>query len=113
MWKVLDKGDYLLYVFEEIDLQIKVFDKQAYSEIYINYKGYNIAFSMGFWGFGYECQNRNIHTSLHGDAVKHQDDMYFTVQKKDERGFVDLIFFFLVESYADGMLGEDSRIKNW
>jgi hypothetical protein len=113
MWKVIDKGNYKLYVNEKMDLQLKIFDKQTYSEIHVNYKGYNVIFTMEVWEFGSECQEWNINEKMHGDAVKHQDEMYFTVDKKDERSFIDLIYFFLNENNADGMIEKDCKIHNW
>ena len=113
MWKVIDKGGYELYTNEKIDLQLKVFDKQTYSEIYVNYKGYNITFAMEVWEFGSECQDWSIDENMHGDAVKHPEEMYFTVKRKDERAFIDLIYFFINETDADGMIGEDCKIHNW
>lgn len=113
MWKVTDKGEYKLYISEKIDLQLKIFDKQNYSEVHVNYKGYNIAFAMGIWEFGYECQEWNIDEKMHGDAVKHPEEMYFTVEKKDERTFIDLIYFFISETDADGMIEERDKIHNW
>ena len=113
MWKVIDNGEYELYINEKIDLQLKVVDKQTYSEIHVNYKGYNITFAMEVWEFGSECQDWSIDENMHGDAVKHQEEMYFTVKKKDERAFIDLIYFFINETDADGMIGEDCKIHNW
>ena len=113
MWKVIDKGGYELYTNEKIDLQLKVFDKQTYSEIYVNYKGYNITCAMEVWEFGSECQEWNIDEKMYGDAVKHPEEMYFTVEKKDERAFIDLIYFFINETDADGMIKDRYKIHNW
>jgi hypothetical protein len=113
MWKVIDKDGYKLYINEEIDLQLKVVDKKNYSEIHVNYKGYNIIFAMEVWEFGSECQGWDIDEKMNGDAVKHQEEMYFTVEKKDERAFIDLIYFFIKENNADGMIGDECKIYKW
>lgn len=91
MWNTIDQDGFKLYVHEKIDLQLKVFDKQNYSKIYINYKGYNIAFAMEIWKFGNECREWNINEKIHGDILKHPKEMFFTVDKKDECAFIDLI----------------------
>ena len=113
MWNVIDKDGYKIYLSNIIDLQLKVFDKQTYSEIYVNYKGYNIVYTMEIWEFGYQCQEWSIKEKMHGDSLKHPEKMYFTVEKKDERAFIDLIYFFINENDADGMIGEDCKVDNW
>jgi hypothetical protein len=114
MWDIIDMNTYKLYMSKKINLQLKVFDKHDYSEIYVNYKGYNIIFDMGIWGFGMDLEEWNIDIQMHGDVLKGASQMYYTVSKKDERAFIDLIYFFIKESpNADGMIREDCRIENW
>lgn len=116
LWNIINKDTYKLYINTKIDsLELKVFDKRDYSEIYVNYKGYNIIFAMEVWEFGREQEEWNINdVKMHGNVVKEASQMYYTVSKKDERAFIDLIYFFIKESTnADGMISEDCRIENW
>ncbi|HBF36801.1 MAG TPA: hypothetical protein DDW50_05725 [Firmicutes bacterium] len=112
MWNIIEKKTHKLYISDQINLEIKVFDRHDYSDIYLNYKGYNILFSMGVWGFGMDLEEWDIQCELHGDT-EHLDEMYYSVDKKNERALVDLIFFFLNETNADGMISEEYKIKNW
>ena len=112
MWEIIDKNYYKLYISNKINLEIKVFDRQDYSDIYLNYKGYNILDCMGIWGFGMDIEEWDIKCKIHDD-IKHPDEIYYSVDKKDERGFIDLIFFFLNEMHADGMISKEYEIQNW
>jgi len=113
MWEIIDKGDYKLYVHQKIDLQLKIFDRQTYCEVHINYKGHNITFSMGIWDFRYACEEWKIKEKMSGNP-KHEEEMYFTVEKNTEKAFADLIYFFLNErNKGDAMMRETNKIQNW
>ena len=86
---------------------------RAVCEIYVNYKGYNIIFAMEVWGFGVECHEWNIKEKIKGDAIKSPAQIYFVVDKTYESAFIDLIYFFLNENNADGMIREECKILNW
>lgn len=111
MWNAIEKKIYKLYISDKMNLEIKVFDRHEHSDIYLNYKGYNILLCMGVWGFGMDLEEWDIQCELHGDT-EHPDEMYYSVHKKNERALVDLIFFFLNETNADDMIDEKYKIEN-
>lgn len=55
----------------------------------------------------------NIEVQMHGDVKKHTSEMYYTISKKDEKAFIDLIYFFISENDADGMIREESKKQKW
>ncbi|KHD35042.1 hypothetical protein NL50_15310 [Clostridium acetobutylicum] len=67
---------------------------------------------MGIWGFGMNLEDWDIKYKIHGD-IKHIDEMYYSVDKNDERSFIDLVFFFIKETNADGMISEEYKIQSW
>lgn len=75
MWNIFEKEKYTLYVNKFIDLKIKVYEENNKSKIYINYKGYNVAFSMFIWEFGEYLNLKSIDNySLEGGNIK---DIYY------------------------------------
>lgn len=113
LWDIIDKEIYKLYINKKINsLELKVYDKNEYSEIYLNYKGYNLIFSMEMWEFFTYKEEWNIKVDLHGD-LKRPSLLYYTVSQKDERKLIDLIYFFIKENDADAMIKEKDRIENW
>lgn len=114
LWDVIDKDTYKLYINKKMNsLELKVYDKNKYSEIYLNYKGYNIIDPMEVWEFFTYREEWNIEAHMHGYSLKNASQMYYTVGKKDERAFIDLIYFFISENQSDTMLKAKYKIENW
>ncbi len=112
MWDSIDKENYKIFVNTNIDLMLKIIKVENHHEIHINYKGYNIAFPMEVWGFGSACEEWGIREKLEGDPVKDPANIFFVIEIADTRAFMDLIYFFITENNADGMLREECQ-ANW
>lgn len=112
MWDIIDKCSYKLFINKNIELKLKVVTKDNYSEVYVNYKGYNVVFQMEVWEFGYECREWDIHEKMIGNPVTDPVGMHFIVDLKDTGAFIDLIYFFLNENGCDGMLRKECFINH-
>ena len=108
MWKVEGKNDALWYTSDVC--QLKIIDNGDKVNIWVNYKGYNIAMPMGMWEFGGEISERGIWYDIKGNRM---EDWYFVVEKKDFDLFIDLIYFFIKEHDSDGMINPNLSIKEW
>ena len=108
MWKVKEKNGAQWYISDVC--QLKIINNKDNYNIWVNYKGFNIAMPMGMWGFGEEVSERGIRYGIKGDSI---EDWYFVVEKKDFDLFVDLIYFFIHENDADKMINPSLKIKKW
>lgn len=108
IWKIEKSKDTLWYTSDVC--QLKLIGDESKTNIWINYKGYNIIMPMGMWGFDEEVFERGIEYSIEGDSV---EKWYFKTENKNLRLFIDLIYFFIKEHNADEMINPDLAIKKW
>lgn len=110
LWDILDKKNYLLYINRDIDLKVKIYEKNEEDEIYMNYKGFNLTVPMFVWEFGEDLCLASIEgVSIEGAA---QFDKHFIVSKKDRDRFLDEMYFFLMDNDMNSVLHERYR-ANW
>ena len=112
MWNIIDKKAYKLALNKNLELKLKIFEKQDGNAVYVNYKGYNIVFAMEVWGVGAECKEWEINEKMVGDPVKDIRNVHFLVDKSVTNAFMDLIYFFAQENDADGMIKNECKL-NW
>lgn len=110
LWDIFDKESHIIYINRDIDLKIKIFEVDEKNEIYINYKGYNLAIPMLVWEFGEDLRLAAIDdVIIEGEG---QFDEHFVVNKEDKEKFLDEVYFFLVDNNMDSVLHERYRV-NW
>lgn len=110
MWETISNGRYKIFISKQLELKLSVLAEASTSRVYVNYKGYNIAFAMEIWGFGAECSSWDIKEQMIGSVPDNPSNVYFLIQSADTRAFLDLVYFFLKENNADGMIREDYKI---
>lgn len=107
LWKILDKTKYILYINNDIDLKIRIYELEDNDEVYINYKGFNLTIPMLVWGFGEDLNLASIEkVNIGGDSTF---DKYFIIEKNDKDKFLDEIYFFLIDNNMDSVLKERYR----
>lgn len=111
MWETITNGRYSIFINKQLELKISVSDDINANRVYVNYKGYNIAFAMEMWGFGAECLSWDIKEQIIGSVPDSASTVYFLIQSADTRAFLDLVYFFLKENNADGMIREEYKIS--
>lgn len=102
---------YKIIVFNNVPLQLKVLDKNDFCEIFLNYKGYNLASTMMFWEFDKDCSDANISFETAVEVPKNSDTMYFKIKKEDVEDFINEIYFFIMENDMDTVCTEEKKCK--
>lgn len=77
--------------------------------ILVDYKGYNVIFAMGIWGFEDELNNRRIKYDIEGEKGKFKTFRYI-VNAEELNLFCDLIYFFLSENKIDRALNDAFKL---
>lgn len=103
MWQVQKEEDFDIWISTVCTLKVQHFEEKC--RVYIDYKGYNVAFPIGMWGFEEEVRERKIRAELEGEKGDFKSFCY-VVNKQDLRLFCDLIFFFLSEHSLEGALND-------
>ncbi len=95
-WNIVDRGEFVLYINQVIDLKIKVYETKDKDEIYINYKGYNVIVTMLMWKFMEEYLE---FTSIQDIKMEWSGlHEHFIINKRDRDEFLSQIFYFLMEN---------------
>ena len=109
LWNSIDKQKFMLYINRDIDLKIKVYEKNDKDEVYMNYKGFNLTIPMLVWEFGEDLSLASIEdVSIEGESTF---DKHFIINKNDKDKFLDEIYFFLVDNNMDSVLQEKYRVS--
>ena len=70
LWNSIDKQKFMLYINRDIDLKIKVYEKNDKDEVYMNYKGFNLTIPMLVWEFGEDLSLASIEdVSIEGEST--------------------------------------------
>ena len=56
LWEVVDKGNYVIYTNNDINLKIKICETNERDQVYMNYKGFNLTIPMLVWEFGEDLE---------------------------------------------------------
>ncbi len=104
MYKIEKIENDLIYIFDEINLKIKVSDYNLLKNVYINYKGYNPLFTMLLGDFSTECELDSINFEFKREINGCNNTLYSIVQKKDLELFIKNIYFFIIENKVERML---------
>ncbi len=108
MYTIIEKGNFNIYAFNKIRMNIKVIDNGTSKKVYINYKGYNPAFTMLIGGFESECEMDSIKFDV--DKENGNNTMYFIVNSDDLEVFVKEIYCFIMENRVENKLNEQDVV---
>jgi len=110
IWELKKKDGYLVYYNRDIDLKVKIVEKNEREEIHLNYKGYNVTVPMLIWEFGEDLKLASIEdVSIEGE---NRFDKHFVINKKDREHFLEEVYFFLIDNKLDSVKEEKYR-ANW
>ena len=110
LWDIFYKKDYVLYVTTVIDLKIRVYDTEEKNKVYINYKGYNVAFAMLIWEFGEDLNLASLYDVKLEKVNEGERNAYFTVSKNNTDRVLEEIYFFLVDYNMDSVCNDRCRL---
>lgn len=110
MHRIEEKENYTLYIFDDMNLKIKVVNDNLLKKVYINYKGYNPLFTMLLGEFSAECKMDSIHCEFKSEINGCNNTFYSIVQKEDLELFVKNIYFFIIENKVERMLNSKDKI---
>ncbi len=108
MYTIIEKENFNIYVFDKIDMSMKIVDNGTAKKVYIDYKGYNPAFSMLIGGFEAECEMDSIEFDV--DKENGNNTMYFIINSNDLDAFVNEIYFFIMENKVENKLNEQDLV---
>ena len=109
LWDIQNKEGCIIYINRDIDLKVKICEKNEKDEVYVNYKGFNLTIPMLVWEFGEDLSFASIE-DVHIEG-KNQFDQHFVIDKKDRDKFLDEIYFFLIDNNMDSVLRERYRVS--
>lgn len=104
MYTVVKNEEFSMYVFETMRMNVKAIDNGTTKKVYIDYKGYNPAFTMLMGGFEYECEIDSIKFDV--DKDDENNTMHFIVNSDDLDLFIKEIYCFIVENKVENKLDE-------
>lgn len=110
MYRIEKKENYMLYIFDEINLKIKVTNDNLLKKVYINYKGYNPLFTMLFGEFYAECELDSIHCEFKSEIKGCNNTFYSVIQNEDLELFIENIYFFIMENEVERMLDSEDKV---
>jgi hypothetical protein len=110
MYRIEKEENYVIYVFDEINLKIKVVDDIPLKNVYINYKGYNPLFTMLLGEFSADCEMDDIDFDVKSEVSGKNNTLYSVVKKEVLEIFIKDIYFFIMENKVEHMLDEDDKI---
>lgn len=110
MYRIEKVENYMLYIFDKINLKIKVVNDNLLKKVYINYKGYNPLFTMLLGEFSAECELDSINCEFKSEADGYNNTFYSIVQKEDLELFVKNIYFFIMENKVERMLDSKDKV---
>jgi hypothetical protein len=94
LYNIEDKGDYMVYTFDGLDLKIKSFENEDSIYVYIKYKEYNPLLSILLGDFATECKLDSVEFETHTESR----GMYAIVTKEHLVGFIKEVYFFIMEN---------------
>lgn len=107
MWNINKEDSFEIWTSNICRLEIEYINGKC--RILVDYKGYNIVFAMGMWGFEEEIQIRRISYDIEGEKGKFKTFRY-VVNEEELNLFCDLIYFFLAENKIDGALNDAYKL---
>ena len=111
LWNIINEDGQEIYINNVIDLKVKIIEENVQDIFYINYKGYNVTYTMLMWDFIEYIGISPIDTlnvvSGGSPFFKH-----FVVAPKDKENLLKEIYFFLVDNNIDGCLMPEYKV-NW
>lgn len=108
MYTIVKNEEFSMYVFETMHMNVKVIGNGTIKKVYIDYKGYNPAFTMLMGGFECECEMDSIKFGV--DKDDENNTMHFIVNSNDLDLFVKEIYCFIVENKVEDKLNEQDII---
>ncbi|MEL7570997.1 MAG: hypothetical protein AAGU14_10640 [Eubacteriaceae bacterium] len=108
IWEIKEKQN--TYWYKSDLCELKIINSENKTNIFLNYKDYNIIMPMEMWGFCEEVTERNIRYDIEGDNI---GSWYYVIEKKNLRLFIDLIYYFIKEHNADKLINPKLIIKEW
>ena len=108
IWEIETKPDCKIYRSDEC--KVTVFNRGEESDIYLDWKGYNIILIMEVWGFKNEAMGRDIFYTIQGESGRVKEWNY-RIRNEDLRVFIDLIYFFIKEHDMTQALSDDFKIN--
>lgn len=94
LYNIEDKGGYLVYTFNGIDLKIKSIENEEDVYVYIKYKEQNPLFSMLIGTFDAECEMDSVEFETRTESR----GMYAIVTREHLEGFIKEVYFFVMEN---------------
>lgn len=110
MYRIVKKENYEIYIFDDINLKIKLVENNAFKKIYINYKGYNPLFTMLLGDFAADCEMDSIYFDVKSEISGKNNTLYSIVQEESVELFVKNVYFFIIENKLELMLEEGDKV---
>lgn len=111
MYRIEKKENYILYIFNKIDLKIKVSESNLLKKVYIILKGYNPLFSMLLGNFADECE---FYSLIKFDAqceINGKTNTLYCIIKKDDLDiFIEEIYSFIIENDVGNTLNDSDKV---
>lgn len=107
MWTVDKENSLEVRTSNVCRLEIESIGKKC--KILVDYKGYNVIFAMGIWGFEEEIHMRRINYDIEGEKGKFKTFRY-VVNEEELNLFCDLIYFFLSENNMNRALNDAYKL---
>lgn len=107
LWNKEEYDNSVVYMNNDIDLKLKVFDDGDRKKVYVNYKGYNIAKTMLLWEFKADLEFADIYNvEVCGQEAS---NMYFSISGIDLDAFIEEVYFFVVDHNTASALFDDEK----
>ncbi|WP_295090446.1 hypothetical protein [Ruminococcus sp.] len=109
LYNIESRIDCDIYTFDSIDLKIKCVENKDDVCVHINYNGYNPLLSMLCGGFESECDIDSISFKVKKESTEKDNSMYAIVEKGGLIGFVNEVYFFVMENDLENKLKESDK----
>lgn len=113
MYRIEKEENYVIYIFNGIDLRVKVVNKGLLSNVYIKYDGYNPLFSMLLGNFEEECEIDALYFEIERIENYGTEAYYFIIDKDCEESFIKEIYFFIMEDMGKNFKFNESDKAIW
>lgn len=107
VYRIEKTADGAIFVFNNIDLKLRVVDDDQLKNIYINYNGYNPLFTMLTGEFSAECELDSIQLDVKSEIKGCTNSMYAVVPKEKLVLFAESVYLFIIENKVERMLGDE------